>query len=131
DATKAVNVHSIAIQVPITDLTGNGSMPSSVNDSNATIGVWCTASRQKVQVRGQTSGQDVELGPWAQVSRLGNPLINEVIIPLGEKDYWNAVTPKEDAQFLQYVLHPQLAALLNVLYPGKFPNLAAYMKGRA
>jgi hypothetical protein len=66
-----------------------------------------------------------------QVSRLGNPLINEVIIPIGEKNYWNAIPPKADAVFLDYVQHPELAGLLPVLYPKVFPNLAAYKAPRA
>src|SRR5947209_4944015 len=65
-------------------------------------------------------------GPWVQVSRLGNPLINEVLIPLGQKDYWNAVPPAADSAFLRYVNDPELARLLPVLYPKVFPNLAAY-----
>jgi hypothetical protein len=71
------------------------------------------------------------VGPWVQVSRLGHPLINEVIIPLGKKDYWNAVAPYNDAQFLKYVQHPELAGLLPVLYPNVFPHLAAYTAPRA
>jgi hypothetical protein len=61
-----------------------------------------------------------------QISRLGNPLINEVVIPMGVKDYWNTQAPVGDAAFAGYYDHPSLAALLNVLYPGAFPNLAAY-----
>jgi hypothetical protein len=65
-----------------------------------------------------------------QVSRLGNPLFNEVIVPMSDKDRWNALQPSADDEFLKYVLHPELAALLPVLYPGVFPNLAAYTKAR-
>src|SRR5438093_6929423 len=63
--------------------------------------------------------------PWVQVSRLGNPLFNEVIVPMSKKDQWNPVPPSADGGFLQYVQHPELARLLPVLYPGVFPNLAA------
>ena len=58
------------------------------------------------------------------MSRLGNPLVNEVMIPLGEKDFWNRQPPAHDKQFAHYVAHPELADLLPVLYPGVFPNLA-------
>ena len=58
------------------------------------------------------------------MSRLGNPLFNEVIVPLGDKDRWNALPAQDDAQFVHYVAHPELAGLLPVLYPGVFPNLA-------
>lgn len=130
DSTKAVNVHSIAIQVPITDLTSQGAKPTSAADARATIGVWCTASRQRMRMMmgGMQSMQ--EMGPWMQVSRLGQPLINEVVIPIGRKDFWNATAPKDDAQFARYYAHPELAGLLPVLYPKVFPNLAAYTSAR-
>jgi hypothetical protein len=70
-------------------------------------------------------------GAFHQVSRLGNPLFNEVIVPMASKDRWNHVPPSDDSQFANYVLHPELAGLLPVLYPGVFPNLAAYKKPRA
>ena len=66
-----------------------------------------------------------------QVSRLGNPLFNEVIVPIGRKDEWNARPPHRDADFAQYVAQPELAKLLPVLYPGVFPNLAALTADRA
>jgi len=62
------------------------------------------------------------------VSRLGNPLVNEVLIPLGKKDLWNSLPPADDKQFAGFVAQPGLAALLPVLYPGVFPNLAALVK---
>ena len=118
-----LNVHSIAIQVPIKDLARDEKVPSSYTAPDAVIGVWTTASRQKAIISGYPG---FEIGPWAQVSRLGNPLINEVIIPMGQKDYWNSQAPENDAQFAGYYDHPALAGLLNVLYPGAFSNLAAY-----
>ena len=118
NATSKVNVHTIALKVPISDLTAGG----------PTIGVWATASRRKVELRGTPP---VETGPWVQVSRLGNPLFNEVLVPLGSKDAWNASSPSGDAQYAGGVAHPELAGLLNALYPGVFPHLAAYTKPRA
>jgi hypothetical protein len=133
DATKDLNVHSIAIQVPVTSLTSNGKMPMNSSDKHAVIGVYTSASRRKARVRGDDDDhdRDVRSGPWVQVSRLGNPLFNEVIVPMGDKDRWNATRPEHDKQFAKYVQHPELAALLPVLYPGVFPNLAAYTKERA
>jgi len=125
DSSKAVNVHSIAIQIPKTMLTSDGSNPTVVTAAKSVIGVWTSASRRKVSIRGGVAGANVETGPWVQVSRLGNPLINEVIIPMGKKDLWNALQPKDDAQFLEYAQIPELSGLLPVLYPGVFPNLAA------
>jgi hypothetical protein len=125
NSLASLNVHSIAIQVPITRLTRDGSQPGpdDYTDADSTIGVWTSASRQKSRM--YTHPHDWT-GPWTQVSRLGNPLINEVIIPMGQKDYWNMQSPDDDSQFSQYYDHPSLAGLLNVLYPGAFPNLAAY-----
>jgi hypothetical protein len=66
-----------------------------------------------------------------QVSRQAAPLFNEVMIPLGEKDLWNALDPQQDAQFLDDVQHQEVAHLLTVFYPEAFPHLAAYTKPRA
>lgn len=65
------------------------------------------------------------VGPFTQNSRQGNPLVNEVLIPLGKKDLFNCSQPDKDSQFAPYVAHPELASLLPVIYPGVFPNLAA------
>ena len=66
-----------------------------------------------------------------QVSRLGNPLFNEVIVPVGDKDRWNALIQSTTSSFAKYVDHPELAKLLPILYPGAFPNLAALHAERA
>ena len=125
NATNRLNVHSIAIQVPITDLVQPGA--SGESDPKSVIGVWTTASRQAASVLAE-NGNTVTSGPWRQVSRLGNPLINEVIIALGDKDRWNHLEPVGDKQFAHYYAHPELAALLPALYPGVFPNLEALVK---
>lgn len=124
NATKLLNVHSIALQVPITDLTRDHRKPGDVLDPDATIGVWTTAARRQARVI-DDSGHTTESGPFVQVSRLGNPLFNEVIVPMGRKDEWNSQPPADDKNFAQYVANPELAKLLPVLYPGVFPNLAA------
>jgi hypothetical protein len=119
NAANRLNVHSIAIRVPITQLTAHG---------HPTIGVWTTASRQRARVLDEDEGKGFASGPFSQVSRLGNPLFNEVIVPLGRKDYWNRQKPHADKQFAKFVAHPELAGLLPVLYPGAFPHLAALDK---
>ena len=130
NGTQGLNVHTIAIQVPKKQLTRDGSNPTNEADSRSVIGVWASASRQKASMfDGQ--GNITATGPWVQVSRLANPLINEVIIPLGKKNYWNSQQPVNDSQFVQYYAHPELAGLLPVLYPGVFPHLAGYSKPRA
>jgi hypothetical protein len=71
-----------------------------------------------------STGTPVAVGPFHQVSRLANPLFNEVLIPLGLKDEWNSLPPSSDKRFASHVTSPELAALLPALYPGVFPNLA-------
>jgi uncharacterized protein DUF4331 len=133
DATKDLNVHSIALQVPITALTANGKMPTDATNPNASIGVYTAAFRRKAIILDNNGDRnDIESGPWVQVSRLGNPLFNEVIVPMGDKDHWNRTKPIQDGtEFAEYVRQPKLARLLPVLYPGVFPNLAGYHKDRA
>jgi hypothetical protein len=96
-------VHSIALQIPKAQLDNGG---------NHTIGVWAATDRQKVVVaNGKANGK------WVQVSRLGNPLINEVVIPTNEKDSWNSQSPAHDEQFEKYYANPILATVLQKLYP--------------
>jgi Domain of unknown function (DUF4331) len=123
NATAQLNVHSIAIQVPTSMLLW-GSPHGQESDQGSVIGVWTTASRQSAEIWDAQSGSSVSSGPFRQVSRLGNPLINEVIIPLGSKDFWNTQTPCDDKQFATNYAHPELSGLLPALYPGVFPNLA-------
>jgi len=127
---RSMNVHCIALQVPLDQVTADGRFPREVESPNSVVGVYASASRRRSTIRGIDSGEH-EFGPWQQVSRLGNPLFNEVIVPMSDKDHWNAVPPAADTQFAKYVAHPELAGLLPVLYPGVFPHLAAYTKPRA
>jgi hypothetical protein len=140
DATKGFSVHTIAIQVAKNKLTSDGSNPTDPLGKNSTIGIWASASRRRAVIlptdgdsdqSGDNESDAVVTGPFTQVSRLGMPLINEVIIPLGKKDFWNTSLPRFDSQFLQYYQTPELQKLLPVLYPGVFPNLAAVTEARA
>ncbi len=131
DGTKGFNVHTIAMQVPKTDLTKDGIMPTDVGAAESVIGIWASASRQKALIR-RKNGIVENAGKWVQVSRLGNPLVNEVVIPVGKKDRWNAGEPKDDGDFLAHFEHPELQTLLPILYPPPvFPNLAAFVAGGA
>jgi len=123
NSTKAVNVHSIALQLPLAALTAGGAAPADATKASSVIGVWTSAGRQKVRLSEEQGTYGV--GPFMQVSRLGNPLFNEVLVPMSRKDYWNSQTPDGDSQFADGVAHPELATLLPVLYPNVFPNLAA------
>jgi hypothetical protein len=122
NSTDKVNVHSLALQVPIWQL-----MPWQwQRGQSSIIGIWTTASRQKVKIYEGPSGVISNSGPYVQVSRLGNPLFNEVLIPISLKDAWNGQSPSGDQDFAQYVSAPQLGSLLPSLFPGVFPNLAAF-----
>ena len=129
NSTADVNVHSLALQVPISELTR--ATPKGAGDPAAVIGVWTTASRQRVRVWGNWfNGGDLRSGPWTQVSRLGNPLVNELLIGIGAKDVWNTQPPTADGtEFLNFFAEPLLPQLLPSLYPGVFPNLLKYNNG--
>jgi hypothetical protein len=112
-------VHAIALQIPIAQL----------DDSDHIVGVWATTERQQVVVRphrggGGTAGTGAGLAGrhagkrWVQVSRLANPLVNELLIPTGLKDEWNRDAPANDREYVRYFREPMLAAAINDLYPG-------------
>ena len=115
DGVSGYNTHTIAIQVPIAQLTRNHAMPTGPNDPKAVIGVYASASRRHIQIL-QSNGKHKSLSSWRQVSRLGEPLINEVVIPLGQKDRWNATEPEDDAQFASRYLNPEIVGIANSLY---------------
>lgn len=121
DSTAGFNVNTIAIEVPIQELTRSGAVPSGPTAADAVIGVWSTSGRQKVTVLRSDLFDDKDeepltVGPYKQVSRLGSPLVNELIIPLKLKDRFNASSPAGDSQFAQFVTNPQLAQLLSAVF---------------
>lgn len=133
DFLGGYNVHSIVLQVPINLLTSDGSMTPT--GKPAIIGSWTTASRKRVSIRrappaaaalGGVKVQD-EYGPWVQVSRLGLPLINEVIVPVGLKDYYNTTPPSNDGPLFTsttggpLLTNPELAQALKALYGINIP----------
>ena len=110
DFFAGYGVHSIALQLPIAGL----------DTASHVVGVWMTTERQQVSVRQSKQGPR-PWTRWVQVSRLGNPLVNEVLIPTPLKDRWNALGPATDSQFARYYRAPILASLLNQLYPSLGP----------
>ena len=110
DTLAGFNVHSIAIQVPKNSLKG----------SSPIIGVWATASRPATTTR--QAGSETSTGAFVQVSRLGMPLVNEVVVPVGQKDRWNGSRPVDDAQFLGYVTDPEVPKLLQAIYGIQAPS---------
>ncbi|MGI8893823.1 MAG: DUF4331 family protein [Bacteroidia bacterium] len=146
DGLACFNVHTLALKIPISTLQKDGkdvSQAANILDGDFVIGVWASASRQKIRIlqgfgngncpspgngngnNGNGNGNsgnsgtghvDVEknLGPWVQISRLGMPLTNEVIIPIGHKDHWNLITPySEDPAHYNFFYNPELALYMD------------------
>ena len=113
DTLEGFNVSTFALQVPKSQLRGP-------NDS--VIGVWTTATRRSMRVE-NGDGTQTFSGPFVQVSRLGMPLVNEVVVPVALKDYFNASRPADDAQYLGAVQDPILPHVVNAVYPAFFPTI--------
>jgi Domain of unknown function (DUF4331)/Secretion system C-terminal sorting domain len=153
DGLKCLNVSTIALQVDISTLQKDRkkvSQAKNILDGDYVVGIWASASRQKIRVLNPKSfyydddkyngrhddegrnkpenykGED-HFGPWVQVSRLGMPLTNEVIVPIGFKDYWNSLTPYEEAKsnfFAKYFYNPELGLYMDdALFGGAVPAL--------
>ena len=117
DTTEGYNVSTIAIEVPISDLTRTGAIPAGPTASDAVVGVWATASRRTTRVL--SAGAQTNEGVYQQVSRLGNPLVNEVVIPLSLKDTFNAIPPSVDGtvpRVVQAVVDPELARVMQLVF---------------
>jgi hypothetical protein len=125
------NVHSIAIQVPISDLTRSHKAPTQVMHADSVIGVWASASQQRSRIFDSHSERTRGHGPFVQVCRSGNPLFSELLLPRGDRERWNAEPPRGDDDFARHVSDPELARLLCLRHGADFPNLAAYPKPRA
>jgi len=131
NSTSDKNVHTLALQIPISELTSNNDPAPAATDEHAVIGVYTTASRQAMRMFNASGPTTItNAGAFVQVSRLGSPLVNEVVVPIQLKDFFNSQPPVKDAPngFGPYVANPIVANLLPVLYPGAFPNLAAFIK---
>jgi Domain of unknown function (DUF4331) len=116
DDLAGYNTHTIVLQVPEGDVTRDGKSVSAPDGKNAVVGVWSTTERRSLEVTDSSKGGK---GRFVQVSRLGNPLVNEVVIPLGLKDKFNRTTPDQDAKnYGAFVVEPELAKVINILFPG-------------
>jgi hypothetical protein len=117
DNLAPYNTHSIALQIPIEKL--RLAAGTAEGQPDPIVGVWSSTYRRQNRVfQGGNGAAPKSNGPWVQVSRLGMPLVNEVVVPLGAKDLFNASDPLDDAQFGAGVLDPEVARLIPVLYPG-------------
>jgi hypothetical protein len=120
DGLRVKNVSTIALEVDISTLQKMGkpvSAATSILDPEYVIGVWASASRQQIRTLNTGVGTETTSGPWIQVSRLGMPLTNEAVIPIGDKDLWNSQTPYQDlanlATFGNYFYNPELALYMD------------------
>jgi hypothetical protein len=120
NSVAGFNVNTIAIEVPIALLLKDGKVHPST-DVQATIGAWGATFRLQTTIRNPPA-EPVSSGGLAQVQRLGNPLINELIIGTGSKDYWSMNEPVDDAQFASYDLDPLLARVFNAVYGINIPT---------
>ncbi len=125
DGVSHYNVQTIALQVPIAQLTKNATIINDPKVDGAVIGAWTTASRRQTRVV-NTDGSRTDTGDWVQVSRLGAPLVNEVVIPRGLKDRFNASKPVDDGQFANYVTDPELGKLFKAIYNIQVPPQAPF-----
>jgi hypothetical protein len=134
DGLAKFNCHSLVLEVPVTLLQKNGqpvTAAANILDPNYVIGIWASASRQTTQTlngNGTISGS----GAWVQISRLGMPLTNEVIIPIGKKDLWNSLTPgvSNEQQFYPYFRNPELGLYVDTStngYGNAVPGLSNYL----
>ncbi|RYZ25641.1 MAG: DUF4331 domain-containing protein, partial [Chitinophagaceae bacterium] len=129
DAVARYNCHTLAIKVPIATLQKDGkavSAAANILDGDFVIGVWASASRQEITTLQTNGNNPTTSGDWVQVSRLGMPLTNEAVIPIGMKDKWNLTMPGEDLQFAGYFMNPELALYMDdSKFGGAVPGLSA------
>ncbi len=136
DAVACKNTHAIALKIPISSLQKTGrtaAQAANILDGNYVIGVWASASRQTTRVFDPTTGKENTSGNWVQVSRLGMPLTNEAVIPIGAKDKWNLLTPyTEDPAMEAYFTNPELGLYMDdAQFGGAVPAFAALRIQRA
>ena len=113
DAQAGFNIHLMELSIPISDLGG----------ARQVVGVYATTSRRQMQVLGNTASGKVTLGPWVQVARQGNPLFNEGLVAIVDKDTYSRTTPADDRMlFTKYAKNPELAHLINaIVFNGNGP----------
>ncbi|MFQ5674925.1 MAG: DUF4331 family protein [bacterium] len=130
DAVAGFNTHCIALQIPISMLQKDGKtvdQAQNILDPDFVIGVWASASRPAMRTLDPDGGKPTHSGEWVQVSRLGMPLTNEAVIPIGEKDRWNSRRPgNEDSTHEEFFYNPELALYMDDdQFGGAVPALSA------
>jgi hypothetical protein len=128
DGVAKMNCHTISIEVPISTLQKTGrttATATSILDADFIIGVYANASRPSITTLSANGDKPTASGAWVQVSRLGMPLTNEVVIPIGNKDKWNATSPSADGQFIPFFKNPELALYMDdSQFGGAVPGLS-------
>jgi hypothetical protein len=119
NAVAGFNVNTIAIELPIRLLTHDGALHAAT-DPKGMIGAWATTSRAQIMIR-QPQGGVQNSGNWTQIQRLGNPLVNELVIGTGSKDRWSMSAPYTDSAFAPFDLDPLIARVFNAVYGIKIP----------
>ncbi len=120
DGFQGFNVLTYALQIDVSSLPSLAYTDPFFGPANG-VGVYASVSRKRTRLL-KADGDPVHSGPWVQVNRLGNPLFNEVLVALKDKDKYNRTSPPADAQFATYAENPELATLLNVVYGTSFPT---------
>ncbi len=123
DTISGFSNHAICLQIPIEMLTPLKRRPSGPTDPTAVIGVWANAMRPTMKVL-RTDGAAADTsGPMVQVSRMGNPLVNELFSPFKIRDKWNSTNPADDIQYRQYeIVSPEIPAIVDLLYGTNTPG---------
>ncbi len=129
DGLAKFNCHSIVLEVPVSTLQKDGktvAQAANILDGDYVIGVWASASRPQITTLSATGGAPTTSGNWVQVSRLGMPLTNEAVIPIGQKDQWNGTNPYTgDLAFAPFFKNPELALYMDdSQFGGAVPGLA-------
>ena len=136
DAVACKNIHSIVLKIPISSLQKAGkdvTKAANILDADYVVGIWASASRQQTRVMDNTTGKQTTSGNWVQVSRIGMPLTNEAVIPIGSKDRWNLLTPyTEDPNMDKYFTNPELGLYMDdAQFGGAVPAFAKLRTQRA
>lgn len=128
DGLAKMNCHSIVIEVPISTLQKTGlsvTSATSILDPNFVIGVWASASRRQITTLSATGDSSTHSGGWVQISRIGMPLTNEAVIPIGSKDEWNRTSPYADGAYVPFFRNPELALYMDAsAFGGAVPGLS-------
>jgi Domain of unknown function (DUF4331) len=120
DGFKGYNVLTFAIQIPLANLPAAIQYNDAFTGASHGLGIYASVSRQRITLR-NTSADNTNSGPWIQINRLGNPLFNEVLVAIQDKDNYNRDVPTNDAaRYAKYASTPELATLINAVFGTTF-----------